>query len=556
VIQSISTPTYLAFVDPRRAIRWIYVGRVVVSAAIYLAAVYAWRDADRVDTLVASLLITVALAFTAASATWSELWKRPLSTYFLAGQSAFDLLVVTAVVHVTADGASQFAALYILVIAAASLLLPAALSLGIATLGSLLYAWETIIIGPFTNTGALWLQLAIFAAVALTSAFIGSRLREERTRAEALVVQLNKARLQASDILKNIRSGIVTVDPSGTLLYSNPAASTLLGLDLAGYLGAPVLDALDVPAPALAQALRRATFDRARTTRAEGILTTATRSFPIGLNTTVTVESEPGEGTATAIFQDITDQKKLDTLHLRAERLEGVAELSASLAHEIKNPLAAVRSAVEQLARSPRSTPDEQVLAGLIVRESDRLSRLLTEFLDFARVRVTRLEPVDLATVAREAAGLAAAHPDRLPQVRVDANVPAEPVIVEGDEDLLYRAVFNLTLNAVQASPESGRVSVDVAPLTTSDAPAGLSFDRGGVALRVTDEGAGIPEELRDRLFDPFFTTKPGGSGLGLSVVHRAIEAHKGFVFVDSDPRGTRVTVLLPNYQTEPGDAL
>ena len=76
------------------------------------------------------------------------------------------------------------------------------------------------------------------------------------------------------------------------------------------------------------------------------------------------------------------------------------------------------------------------------------------------------------------------------------------------------------------------------------------------MALRVSDEGPGIPDDIRDRLFDPFFTTKPGGTGLGLSVVHRAIEAHKGFVFIDSDPRGTRVTVLLPNYQADPGDSL
>ena len=92
--------------------------------------------------------------------------------------------------------------------------------------------------------------------------------------------------------------------------------------------------------------------------------------------------------TATAIFQDISDQKRLDTLNARAERLEAVAELSASLAHEIKNPLAAIRSAVETLGRSPRSNADERTLADLIVRESDRLSRLLSEFLDFARVRV------------------------------------------------------------------------------------------------------------------------------------------------------------------------
>jgi two-component system sensor histidine kinase PilS (NtrC family) len=81
-----------------------------------------------------------------------------------------------------------------------------------------------------------------------------------------------------------------------------------------------------------------------------------------------------------------------------------------------------------------------------------------------------------------------------------------------------------------------------------------MTFDRGGVAIRVSDEGPGIPPEIRDRLFDPFFTTKQGGSGLGLPIVHRAIEAHRGFVFVDTDSRGTRVTVLLPTHQTDNGD--
>jgi signal transduction histidine kinase len=538
----------------------VYTGRLIISAGVYLGAVYAWKDADRTDTLIASLVMTVALFVTAASALYSEVYRRPLTERFFLGQVVLDLLIVTGVVHITAADASQFAALYILVIAYASLLLSTTMSLAIAALGCALFFVDRLFLSSLLNTVALWLQLGLFAVVALSSGYIGARLREARAGTEALVAQLDKARLQASDILKNIRSGIITVDRSGALLYANPAASNLLGVDLDARLGRSVLGDIDRVAPALSRALERAIADRSRTTRSEGIVSSGERSFPIGLNTTVTDASGypeiDSDGTATAIFQDISDQKRLDTLHMRAERLEAVAELSASLAHEIKNPLAAVRSAVEQLARSPRTNADEHVLATLIVRESDRLSRLLSEFLDFARVRVTRLEPVDLARVAREAAGVAAAHPDRPSEVEVAADVPEVPVVVEGDEDLLYRAVFNLTLNAVQASRETGRVSVALAPLTSDDAPAGLSFDRGGVALRVSDNGEGIPEEIRDRLFDPFFTTKPGGTGLGLSVVHRAIEAHKGFVFVDSDTRGTRVTVLLPSYQNEPGDAL
>ena len=499
--------------DPHRILRWVYLGRLAMSAAIFIAAVVAWKNADAGLTLVASLLIIGALAFTAGSALYSIVYRSPLRPGFLYIQSLFDLVVVTAIVHVTGGGTSQFAALYIVVIAAASLLLPFSGGLLVAALGCVLY-FADVLLAPGTQIDlGVWLQLGVFSAVALGSGYIAARLRQ-----------------------------------------AGPAASQLLGLQLDEHVGSPVIETIANTAPELARALERAAQDGTRTTRAEGTVTVHDRRFPIGLNTTNSAgDNGAAEATATAIFQDISDQKRLDSLHARAERLEAVAELSASLAHEIKNPLASIRSAIEQLARSPRTTVDERTLAELVVRESDRLSRLLSEFLDFARVRVARVEPVDLSAVARGAASLASAHPDRPSNVEVVCGM-AEGMIVDGDEDLLHRAVFNLALNAVQASPDGGRVRVELAPLSMDEVPAGVSFDLGGVALRVSDDGPGIPLEIRDRLFDPFFTTKPGGSGLGLSIVHRAIEAHSGFVFVDSDDRGTRVTVLLPSHQSDNGE--
>jgi signal transduction histidine kinase len=273
----------------------------------------------------------------------------------------------------------------------------------------------------------------------------------------------------------------------------------------------------------------------------------ATR-FPVGVTTTYTEHEESGSGrTATAIFQDISDQKRMDALRLRAERLEGIAELSASLAHEIRNPLASIRSAVEQMSRMPTVSDDQKTLSALVMRESDRLSRLLGEFLDFARVRVTRTEQVDLTSVARGVTALVAAHPDRPERVRVSCVVPdGDTVCVEGDEDLLHRAMFNLALNAVQASPEQGEVRIELSRGAAEPLPAALAFDGDAVSLRVSDNGAGIPPEIRARMFDPFFTTKANGSGLGLAVVHRAIEAHRGHIFVDSSRTGTRFTVVLP----------
>jgi signal transduction histidine kinase len=245
-------------------------------------------------------------------------------------------------------------------------------------------------------------------------------------------------------------------------------------------------------------------------------------------------------------------QGDVEKLHLRAERLEAVAELSASMAHEIKNPLASIRSAVEQIAASPRTGEDERVLMELVQRESDRLSRLLTSFLDFARVDGPHVRRVDIVAIATNASELAKAHPDRLEHVRIEYDLPRTGLEVAGDEDMLHRALFNLVLNAIQASPEHGVVRIEATTLLPhqldSHAPA---FARGAVAVRVIDQGVGIPDDVRPKLFHPFFSTKRGGSGLGLAIVHRAIEAHNGVVVVDHDPagtpaRGARFTVLLP----------
>lgn len=552
-------------VEPRRLLRWVYIGRLSVAIAIFAAAVTVWTRADT-DTnklLVASLAFALTTGATVLSAGYSEVYGKPLKPAFFYLQSVFDLLLITAVVHVTNGSTSQFAALYILVIAAASLLLPVGGGLLIAALGIAMYVGDAMLLSGTSLDAAVWLQLLVFATVALGSAYLGSQLRRAGAGRDLLVAKLQAARLQADEILHNIRSGVVTVDIEGALLYANPMAEQLLGVALTNLVGAPALDDIAAVAPELAQALQRSVVHRTRTTRAEGLVSTVARRFPIGVTTTYS----DGDGsaidrTATAIFQDISDQKRIDALRLRAERLEGIAELSASLAHEIKNPLASIRSSVEQISRMPRVSEDERTLTALVLHESDRLSRLLTEFLDFARVRVVRLRPVDLGDVARNASRLVIAHPDRKESVRVTCDIPQRvSLVVDGDEDVIHRAVFNLLLNAVQASPENAEVRVEVTPGSFDPLPVGVSYDSGTVALRVSDEGSGIALEIRERMFDPFFTTKPGGNGLGLAVVQRAVEAHRGLVFVDSATRGarssgappvsagTRFTIVLPRTQ-------
>jgi two-component system sensor histidine kinase PilS (NtrC family) len=543
-----------AILDPGRFVRWIYTGRLSLATAIFLAAIFAWKDAAASDTMIASLAFAATAGVTTVSAWVSLVQRRRLGPTFLYLQSVFDLLLVTAVVHITGHGASPFAALYILVIAVASLFLPTGGGLLIAALGNVLFFADAIVAREAGYDLALWLQLGTFGVVALGSGWVAAKLREGALGREVLAAELVQARLEAADILHNIRSGIVTVDTNGRLLYANPAASDLLGTDLESHIGTPFIIWVDDVAPVLADALRRSVGARERTTRAEGYIERGGERLTIGVTTTApeapTGSNEGRGATTTAIFQDISATKRIESLRVRAQRLEAVAELSASLAHEIRNPLASIRSAVEQLSATRRATEDERTLGALVLRESDRLSRLLGEFLDFARVRATTIRPVDIGRIARGATDLAGAHPDRGEGVIVRCSMPAEPLIIEGDEDLLHRATFNLVLNAVQATPERGLVEVEVATVPAHEVPVGTGFEGGAVSLRVRDTGVGIDPDLRDRMFDPFFTTKPGGSGLGLAVVHRAIEAHRGLVFVDSGSHGTCFTVLLPFAQS------
>ncbi len=544
-------PAPLAFRDPRTIVRWVYVGRLTLAFAIFLAAVLAWLRASSTNTLIASLAFTGAMVFTVASAIWSEIWERPLGRTFLYLQSVVDLVLVTAVVHVTGGPTSTFTGIYVLVIAVAALLLPTGGGFLIAVLGNVLYVADSL--GQVETLGdrALWLQLFVFAIVAVGSALIAERLRRAGSGSERLAAELVQVRLQAEDILRAIESGILTIDRDGHLLYANPAASRLLGLKLDPYIGRAVLPVLGERAPALAAALTRTARDRARVLRAEGAILHDGLAHPVGVTTTFAGGDDSGvQLSATAIFQDISDQKRMEQLQVRAQRLEAVTALGASLAHEIKNPLAVIRSAVEQLARRSAADADERTLAGLITRETDRVSRILSEFLDFTRVRAARFTHLDAAAIARNAGELAAGHPERAEGVRVTVAAPDEPLWMDGDEDLLHRAIFNLSLNAVQASPPDSEVHIHVGPAPLP-LPPGLALRGPHVLVHVSDHGPGLPASVRERLFEPFQTTRPSGTGLGLPMVHRAIEAHQGLVLVDSDATGTRFSLYLPVAQRD-----
>lgn len=428
---------------PRRILRMVYMGRVVLASAIFLAAFFAWMVRGGSPPRLATWLLVITVLFAGYSFYQTDIRRRVITTTLAYVQVLFDVALVTAVVHLTWEVSnSQFAPLYILVIVTGAVLLPQTGTLLIASLVGATYLAETIWGHPSVLDIGVFLQLIVFISVALGSGYIVAKLRQAGEEHAEMAAELAAFQLRENDF---------------------------------------------------------------------------------------------------------------ENLRVRAERLEAVAELSASLAHEIKNPLASIRSAAEQLGRGPAANEDEKTLSALVQRESDRLARLLTEFLDFARPSVSRVDELTVATLVKNATDVVRAQTDN--RIRFKAVLPKRELVVRGDEDMLHRALVNLLLNAVQASPDGGEVRIEAGALVQHQLPQGDGFAHGAVAIRIIDQGEGISRELRDRLFDPFVTSKPGGTGLGLAVVHRSVEAHGGFVHVDSSRKGSRFTIVLPKSSAQAGNA-
>ena len=540
-------------------LRWLYVGRMTLAAGVFAGAVLVWPSAPSVETLIVTLAFLSAIAFTGASWWYTNVLGRPAGTNFLYSQLIFDTILVTAIVHATQGPDSSFPPLYILVIAAGALLLPLPGGVLIGALASILYFADMIWFhrGPVgdqyvdlffmrvpADLADALLQIGLFAVVALLTGALGDRLRQAGHALGQAESELRQLRLDTDDILGAVDTGLVTADENGRLLYMNDAAEQVLGIHAANWRTQPILDELDRRAPGLGTVIRRTIATRVPVRRYEIRMRTADGERFLGVRTTVLERS--GSPSVTAVFQDVTDSRQIEELLRRTERLQAVAELGASLAHEIKNPLASIRSAVEQLAGSPLNENDKGTLSRLVVAESNRVSRLLSEFMEFSRVELRKRSAVDFARVTSEAIGLVAQHPDAQGGARITYQPPKHALIVNGDPDLLHRAVFNLVLNAVQHAGPGGHVEVELGNTGTMQIPPSVQL-RSPVRLSVRDTGPGIPEEDIPRVFDPFFTTRQGGTGLGLAMVHRAVEAHQGTILVDGGSGdGAEFTVYLP----------
>ncbi len=237
--------------------------------------------------------------------------------------------------------------------------------------------------------------------------------------------------------------------------------------------------------------------------------------------------------------EKIIEKRALERMKLkeklsRAEHLASLGEMIASVSHEIKNPLGIIHTTTQLLKKNLKEEKNQK-LVNIILEESSRLNNIVTEFLDFARPKEPKFTTFNLANFLDDALRIIEGQcSEKHIEIRKLYN-GSEGVLMQADEMLLHRALYNIFINAMQAMPEGGVLSV--------------GFRRNGsfALIDISDTGCGIPEDIRDKIFRPFFTTKDKGTGLGLAVVYSVIESHKGEIGVDSTVgKGTTITLKLP----------
>jgi len=490
-------------------------------------------------------------------------------------QVTLDLILVSLLVHFTGGLDSVFPFMYIFVIFAAAQQLQqrGAVVVGILSgclYGALVFGEWTKLIAPVEFAGGTAVRPAgyvlyqalihavAFFAVAILSSHLADRLRQAGLELERRGLDFRNLQALHQAIVTNISSGLMTLDLEGRVVSFNEAAERITGYAFAElqdrlwgqtpFAGCPALiEFFTQPDASPAQAISEMALQRR-----DG------RLIPVGTSCSTLRDTEGRVAGLIAIFQDLTERKRVEEQLRQADRLAALGQLAATIAHEVRNPLAAISGSVEVLRDELQAAGQQRQLLDIILGEAHRLKLITGQFLDFAKPQPLLFRPCAVRPLLEETLRLLERssewHPDTTWHLREDGD----DLRALADADQLRQVVWNLCLNGVQSMPDGGSltialkttVSVPPAPAVASGAEATLPDaspePQEWIEIAVSDAGRGIPAEDLERIFDPFYTTRTSGTGLGLSIARKALERMAGRIAVESRPGvGTTFRVWL-----------
>jgi two-component system sensor histidine kinase PilS (NtrC family) len=539
---------------------WLIAGRLA-AAVILLTASTIWTRAAFADPgsellhgTLPIFLVVVALSLVYALALRFVGYRK----YQASAQLLGDVLLATWLVWVTNDVHSPYTALYIILIPLAGIFLgprgALVTSVGcVLAFTGIMVATATGWIAPFAHAVAedstskiiqiVGLNDIAFLVVGLLTARLTERQTRYDVRLKATTQTLANLRALHERIVESIRSGVVTTDLHGSIYTFNAAAEEITGYKAADVRGqeASILfgDIKKQIEDSMSAARGGETSPRfeAECLTPDGLrLRLGFSIFPLS--------AESGETTGLVItFQDLTQVRTLEETARRQDRLAAVGRMAASIAHEIRNPLAAMRGSIQLLRSEMNGDSSQAELMEIVLRESDRLNRIITDYLTYARPRAHVLANVDVGELLRETFTLLRNSLEIREGHLLEEDLPETPVVAYADAAQIRQVFWNLARNALQAMREGGTLRAELQRKPT-----------GRLRITFTDTGRGMSPEQVEHLFEPFSSTTPGGTGLGLSIVYQIIREHGGTINVRSrEGHGTTIAIELPGDRQESG---
>lgn len=534
----------------RKRVEWLMLLRLVVTSLLLAATIFfQLRGAGNyfIDPaiplyILIGTIFLLSLIYTFSLPLIPDIWA------FSFLQVMLDVIYDTVLIHFTGGASSVFTLLYLFPIITSGILhfrRGALFTASAACLlfGSLINLQFYGLIPPSdwpwtspwsrdTPVYLLWVLIVHFTFFYLV-AFLSSALAEQlqRTKASLSLKEIDYEKLSElhTNIVRSIPSGIITTDEKDRITFVNHPGAALLGIRAPELVGTPLRQVFPAIHDGIAtSSVRKESFFTVKDLKGHK------KHFEVTVSDLKGRDSVPTG--RLVVFQDVSDLRKMEERVKVSERKSAFVRIAAGMAHEIRNPLAALRGATELLSRSKSGQNNEKRLLDIVLRESDRLNALLGDFLLAVSTQRSGKTRVMLSKHVEEVVDLFSREPNIGGRISLETLIN-KGVEIEGDPVRLKQAIWSLLSNAVEAISDEGAIRVVLEISPNSD----------HAILTVHDSGAGIPPEVMDRIFEPFTTTKEKGSGLGLAMVLNIVESHNGTIECDSSPgEGSTFVLKFP----------